>query len=127
MAESSLSAAYTWRTVNFSGVSQLAADQPVCVVLRPQTLSRTATVAVAIAGVLTPYDRMLTSTDSGATWTATKDASFEYELWGTVFVPGTSTESVERLCAIEATVTLGDDSAQTSTTVVAAPGRPEGL
>jgi hypothetical protein len=126
MSESALSVLYTWRTVNFSGVSQLAADQPISIVLRPQTLSRTATVAVATFGVLTPYDRLLTSTDSGTNWTVTKDATFEYELWGTVFTPGTSTETTERLCAIEATLTLGDGPQQSSTSVIAAPGRPEG-
>lgn len=119
------SAAYTWREVTFLAAPAQGIESALVVVLRGVSPTRTSRVQYLDNDVLTPFNRLLLSTNAGSSWSGTKAASIQFELWGTVFTPATAGATVPRTRTIELRLQCGADAANTRSVRVATPGRPE--
>lgn len=119
------STSYTWRSVNFSGVPVQGIESAVVVILRAVSPTRSSRIAYQNQNVLSPFNRLLITSNSGSSWAGTKDASIQFELWGTVLTPATANATVPRTRAIELTLQCGPDAAGARSIRVATAGRPE--
>jgi len=119
MYENTLGGVYVWQEFSFADVNGIAPDQDLCLVLARQVKD---TVIADIQYVFGAGSGLLTSSDTGSSWTYYGSNTLLYQVYGTVTTPGAAEpNSVTRLCGVGLDLDMGLNSLETRVQVLNAP------